>query len=143
MRRLFAVLAVLAIGLLAGCSLGPQKEALETAIPAALLASDLGITKAEASVGIDGFSKNLEVFAVFDRDTVSVDDLVQILKLSIDNADRDSFSRIIVGARDGTVDGHEYIDLGAIGQELGYPADNLVPERFSIGWDEAIDLVEQ
>jgi len=135
------VAVILATAVLAGCAVGPQREPLESAIPAALLASDLGITKAEASVDIDGLSSNLSVFAVFDRDTVTSDDLRTIVELSIENTDRDDLSRIHIGGRDGSVDGYEYIDLGAVGSELGFAADSTIPDRFSIAWDDAVALV--
>jgi hypothetical protein len=141
MRRLLsAVTVMLAAAMLAGCTPGPQREPLESAIPSALLASDLGITKAEASVDIDGLSSNLSVFAVFDRDTVSSDDLRTIVELAVENTDRDNLSRIHIGGRDGSVDGYEYIDLGPVGRELGFAADPVIPDRVSIAWDDAVAL---
>lgn len=142
MRRLFAVLA-LALVVLAGCTFGPQKEPLETAIPAALVASDLGIIEAEASTGTDGFSKYLSVYAVFDRDTVSAGDLVQVVKLSIENSDRDDIGLIRIGGLDGTANGDDFIDLGAVGLELGFPRNTVIPGAFAIPWEQAIALVDE
>jgi hypothetical protein len=141
-RRWSAAAVILAVALLAGCAISPQQEKLESAIPAALLASDLGITKAEASVGIDGLASTLVVFAVFDRDTVSPVELREIIALSIENCDRDNLDRIHVSGRDGTADADEYIDLGAVGQELGGTRDSVIPDRFTIAWDDAVALID-
>lgn len=142
MKRLLSAIAVaFIVVLLAGCSFGPRKEPLETAIPAALVASDLGIIDAEASTGADGFSKYLSVYATFDRATVSSDDAIEIVRLSIENCDSDNIDVIHIGGLDGTADGNEFIDFGAVGVELGFQRSAVLPNEFTIPWEQAIELV--
>lgn len=140
MRNRLAVAAALLL-LLAGCSLEPPQEPLETAIPAALMASDLGVLDAEASVGIDGFARELSVYVTFDRSTVSTDDVVRIVELSIEHSDRDDFARLNIGGIDGTADGFALIDLGAVGADLGFSRDPVLPSTFVLRWEQALALV--
>lgn len=143
MRRLIAVLAfALTVGLLTGCSFGPR-EPLETAIPAALVASDLGIIEAEATTGMDGFSKYLSVYSTFDRDTITTDELIEIVRLTIENCDSNNISLLQIGGLDGTADGYEYIDLGAVGLELGFARGTSIPDAFTIPWEFAVELVNE
>lgn len=141
MKRILAIAAA-ALMLLAGCSLEPRKEPLETAIPAALVASDLGILDAEASTGMDGFVKYLSVFVVLDRDTLSEDELVKIITLSVENCDESNIDVVKIGARDGSVEGYEYIDVGSVGVRLGFERAAAVPDVAKIGWESAVALEE-
>jgi hypothetical protein len=142
LKRILAI-AVTALMLLAGCSFEPRKEPLATAIPSALLASDLGILEAEASTGMDGFVKYLSVFVVLDHDTVSQDELVRIITISVENSDESNIEVLHIGARDGTVEGYEYIDVGSVGVRLGFERAATVPDIAKIGWESAVALADE
>lgn len=75
---------------LTGC--GPVKKELSSGdfaetIPAALQASDIGITDSYAAKGIDGFTFNLLVGVDLDHDALSADDLAGILRIVLENND--------------------------------------------------------
>lgn len=56
-------------------------------IPAALTASDIGITDSFAAKGLDGFTFNLIVGVDLDHDDLSPDDLAGILRIVLENND--------------------------------------------------------
>jgi hypothetical protein len=119
-----AILALTAL-VLSACSVrDPGAESLETAIPAALVASDLGITASEAGSRVDGFSVNVRT----------------MLQLVTDNVDLSDVNTLSITASVGPVGSDtDYIDLGALGAELGF--DDECDTRFSAPWDDVVDFL--
>lgn len=71
-------------------------------IPAALAASDLGVTDSGASEGLDGFTFYVYVGIDIDRDEVTADDLATILRIILENNDVPSDEiRLTVDGPDG------------------------------------------
>lgn len=85
--KVIAVLAVLGLAAaLAGCA--PSGGAhYRTAIPAALRASDLGITEAWADQGLDGFTHYLSVGVTVDREKVTPKQLGSMFAVILENND--------------------------------------------------------
>ena len=134
-----AAAAVLTVGLSA-CSMRiPTQESLETAIPKALLAADLGITSAEADTSTDGFAVNIDASMEFETDDVTADDLRTILTIVVENANMTKASDVRITAAVDPFTNGVYIDLGSLGQELGFPTDG--DETFSADWDDVVAFV--
>lgn len=143
MRRLLAglLLAVSAVVALSGCS--PAREPAEVAIPAALTSSTLGIDAAEASTSVDGFALELAVFATFDRDTISADDLSELLQIVYDNYGAKEPNRLEVGAIDGTVDDFTLIDLRQAADALGITPSKADEYSITIRWEELLAFLDK
>jgi hypothetical protein len=144
-RLTSASLAVALVTLMAlgGCSLRePNREGLETAIPTALLATDLGITRATAENGVDGLAVTVTVNVWIDGSAISADDLREILRVIVDNTNLTHVAEIEVGAYDDTAPAHTTIDLGAVGEELGFPRSRILKEYFHGDWDDVVELLQ-
>jgi hypothetical protein len=135
-----AILALTAL-VLSACSVrDPGAESLETAIPAALVASDLGITASEAGSRVDGFSVNVWASAELEADTLDAAGLRTMLQLVTDNVDLSDVNTLSITASVGPVGSDtDYIDLGALGAELGF--DDECDTRFSAPWDDVVDFL--
>jgi len=86
--RILASLAVAFLGTVAfaGCSQTPAADdSFEDTIPAALQASDLGITEAFADKGVDGLTTHIMVGATFDRSELSTADVKKFVSLIVAN----------------------------------------------------------
>jgi hypothetical protein len=135
-------LGLVALIALGGCSIRePHRESLETAIPAALLASDLGITEATADNGVDGLAVTVTANITVNRSTITADELREILKIIVDNTNLTHVAKIEVGAYDGTAPPHTTIDLGAVGEELGFTRGRILKEYFHGDWDDVVELL--
>lgn len=132
---------------LSGCSIRlPFRESLETAIPKALLAADLGITSAEADKTNDGFAINVQVSAVFDDADVTADELRTMLQLVVENTDLSKVTNVSLLALVGPIPDdisadRTYIDLGALGVELGFPDPD--DTEFEADWDDVVDFLNE
>jgi hypothetical protein len=138
------VLALALTVALAACSTRtPGQDSLETAIPAAFLASDLGVTAAQAGKSNDGLSTNVWVSAQFEADTAGADDLRTMLQLAVDNTDLSGVSRLSIVAAVGPFENRDYIDLGALGVELGFAAEESTTSGFNARWDDVVDFLDE
>jgi hypothetical protein len=136
--------------LLSACSLRYiGTESLETAIPTALEASDLGITEAEVSKQMSGVSITVSVWATFEDDTLTADDLRTVLQLIVDNANQSGLYRLEITALVGEYkpDGSTtYIDLWSLREELGIERSFSHAERsdeFAADWDDVVDYLDK
>jgi hypothetical protein len=89
-RNLAAVLlGVTLMASLAGCSFiaGDLADDQVEEIPAALLASDIGITKAGADKAVSGFTYYLAVNVYLDDDELTDSELASILQIIVDEND--------------------------------------------------------
>ncbi|OZB76860.1 MAG: hypothetical protein B7X41_21490 [Microbacterium sp. 14-71-5] len=85
--KVIAVLAVLGLAAaLAGCAPSGGVR-YRTAIPAALKASDPGITEAWADQGLDGFTHYLSVGVTVDREKVTPKELGSMFAVILENND--------------------------------------------------------
>ena len=149
--RMIGMLAVATLALSA-CSIRmPWQESFETAIPNALLATDLGITEAEADTSTSGFAVNLSVGLNFETDDLVADDLHTMLELIVDN---NNLSRVyglkifaVLGPDNPDVYADvDYIDLGSLGDELGFEKSDSeygTAEEFSANWDDVVDYLNE
>jgi hypothetical protein len=147
--RLVAALALVSVAL-SGCSIRlPGTESLETAIPAALEASDLGITYAEASKEMSGASITVSVWSEFEADTLTADDLHTMLELAVDNANQTGLYKLEITALVGHYDPEvetDYIDLGTLAEELGFEpntSSTVEPHEFSAPWDDVEEYLDE
>lgn len=136
--------AVLAATLLVGCSpQAPFTESFKKAIPAALLASDLGITEASADNDVDGLAVNLDVVAVFDRGSVSQDDLTELLGLVVKHNNLTHPHDLRIFGFDGTTpEPREYLALASVGDELGFAPETDSPGYFKADWADVVAFVK-
>jgi hypothetical protein len=143
----FATFRALTLGvvlglLLSGCSVRiPFREDLETAIPAALLESDLGITNAEANNGVDGLAITISVTITVAKSSITPEELRQVLQVIVDNTNLTRVTYVKVGALDGTAPPHTHIDLGAVGEELGFAPSTILPPYFNADWDDVLAVI--
>jgi hypothetical protein len=141
-RILAGALAVATL-CLAGCTIRmPFRESLETAIPAAFLAGDLGITGSQAGTSTSGFAMTVWASAEFENDTVTAEDLRTMLQLAVENTDLSRVTTLEISATVGPFQDSEYIDLGAVGVELGFEADDELG-GFTAPYDEVVDFLEE
>lgn len=128
------MLAALALG---GCSQGPgADDSFTETIPAALEASDLGITEAWADKGVDGTTTHLSVGATLDRDEISTTELQRLIAIVVDeNTISVRYLRLTVEDQSG-----EDLDIVPLLGELG--ADPLVGSFVSITYDEATAIAK-
>ena len=142
-RAGIAIAAAVALAAtLSACSVrNPTQESLETAIPKALLAADLGITSAEADTSTDGFAVNINASMEFEADDVTAEDLRTVLKIVVDNANITKASNVKVTAAVDPFTNGVYIDLGALGEELGFSTGG--DETFSATWNDVVDFVNE
>ena len=141
-RRTGVVIAAAAVLLagLSGCSMRiPTQESLETAIPKALLAADLGITSAEADTGTDGVESNVVASLEFESAGVTADDLGTILEIIVDNANVTGASNVVITAGVGPLTDGEFIDLGSLGEKLGFSTAGS--QAFYADWDDVVAFV--
>ena len=144
-RRTIAVLAAVAVtaGLLGGCSARePDRESLETAIPGALLDSGLGITEAEANTSTSGLSVSVFTAATFDRGAITGDELRDILQIVVDNTDVGNIYSVRILGLDGTTEEYDTLDLGAVGEELGFDVSASNPGDFVAEWDAVVEFLK-
>lgn len=90
MRGAVSALAIVITLALAGCGVLAKELSdgdFDETIPAALAASDIGITDSFASKGLDGFTFNLVVGVDLDDQELSPDDLAGILRIVLENND--------------------------------------------------------
>jgi hypothetical protein len=142
MRLMAGVLALVTLAL-SGCSVRvPGQESFETAIPAALVASDLGIAAAEANKRVDGFAVNVSVSAEMDSDAVTADDLRGMLQLVVENTDLSDVNTLSIIATVGPYSSDvAYVDLGALGAELGF--DDEGDSSFTAPWDDVVAFIRE
>jgi hypothetical protein len=135
-------IALLAVSLSA-CSIRmPGRESLETAIPAALVASDLGITAAEADKRTDGFAVNVSVYAEMDSDSVTADELRDMLRLVVENTDLSDVNTLDIMATVGPYSSDVvHVDLGAPAAELGF--DDEGDSDFEAPWEDVVALLDE
>jgi hypothetical protein len=138
------MIGILVCAALALAACAPTGGRPSTTIPAAFLASDLGITAAEASTETSGFSLNLTASAEFGPDAgeVTADDLRTMLQLVVENTSLDTVNTLEIYASIGPFDGDNSIDLGALGVELGFDDDNTL-SGFSAPWDDVVDFLDE
>ncbi|WP_312167853.1 hypothetical protein [Microbacterium sp.] len=120
-RRLARAISILALGgaMVAVTGCGPLlKETSDgdfaETIPAALAASDIGITHSYAEKTISGFTFYLSVGVDLDHDEASADDLAGILRIILENNDLPS-DKIDLGVNGSD---EESIDLEALVQSI-------------------------
>jgi hypothetical protein len=140
--RLIGALALTTMVLCACSVREPERESLESAIPAAFLASDLGISGAEAGTSVDGFAVSVWASAEFDTVSVTADDLREMLRLAVDNIDLSSVDTLQIIATVGPFQNDVSIDLGALGVELGFTDDSDLPS-FTADWDDIVAFLEE
>jgi len=149
--RMVGMLAVATLALSA-CSIRmPWQESFETAIPTALLATDMGITAAEADKSTSGFAVNLGVGLNFQADDLTTEDLHTMLELIVDNNNVSNINDLkvfaILGPDNTDVDADvNYIDLGSLGEELGFEKTDSefgTPEVFFANWDDVVDYLNE
>jgi hypothetical protein len=147
--RLVGTLALVSL-LLSACSLRYiGTESLETAIPTALETSDLGITKAEVSKQMSGISITVSVWATFEHNTVTAEELREMLQLIVDNANQSGLYRLEITALVGEYksDGSTaFIDLWTLRDELGIEGSFSSVERsdeFSANWDDVVAYLDE
>lgn len=147
--RMVGVLAFASL-LLSACSLRYiGTESLETAIPTALEASDLGITESEVSKQMSGISITVSVWATFEDDTITAGDLRTMLQLIVDNANQSGLYRLEITALVGDYkpDGSTtYVDLWSLREELGIEGSFSHAERsdeFTADWDDVVDYLDE
>lgn len=142
--RLLAMVLAGAV-LLAACSVRlPGRESLETAIPTALIASDLGVLDAEASIGTSGFAVNVWVGVTFDGKSISSGDLSDVIEIVMENIDLSNVQDLTIVGFDGTTDDEfDRIDLGALGAEMGFPATTRALTDFIADWDDVVEFVRE
>lgn len=122
--------AIAAVVALAGCS-GPAAAPPDDVIPAALLASDIGIVSAYAGNFKDGFATNLHVGVEFDHEDVTSRDLAAVLQVIVDNADVDRYNFLtVVGRFGGDESTGTLIDLVPLSEELGFESDGVNDDWF-------------
>lgn len=135
---------VVTAALLGGCSVRePGRESLETAIPAALLDSTLGITEAEANTSTDGLSVNVFTAATFDRASITADELREILRIVVDHTDVGDITRVRILGLNGSTAEYDTLDLGAVGEELGFEPSVSDPGDFVAEWDAVVEFLER
>ena len=87
-RRLLGALSLLVAGVLSlsltACFTGflPDDDRSVQAVEDALLSSDLGVTKVEAKSNVSGFGRKMIVWVWLNHDTITGDELFEILALS-------------------------------------------------------------
>ncbi len=146
MRRLLAITVALTCAVtVSACSIrNPSEPDLESAIPQALLASDLGIVTAEAGNGVDGASTYVSVFIGVKRDKVTSAELHQILEIIVDNSNLGPYN-LRVNAIDETNpdlpgQARSYINLAEPARELGLESNDN--EAFIARWDEVVAYLD-
>ena len=115
-RLATALLGLMLLASLSGCSLvaGDLADDQVEEIPAALLASDVGVTEAFAEKAVDGFTYYLAVGIYLDDAEFTESDLASVLQIIIDENDLPT-DDIELAVRD--VDG-EAIDLESMMERL-------------------------
>lgn len=146
-RRLARAIAILALGgaMVAVTGCGPLlKETSDgdfaETIPAALAASDIGITHSYAEKTISGFTFYLSVGVDLDHDEASADDLAGILRIILENNDLPS-DKIDLGVNGSD---EESIDLEALVQSIS-PELEISSSSYGdiqVTNDQAIAIVE-
>jgi hypothetical protein len=145
--RMVGVLALTSLALSACSFRHIGTESFETAIPKALEASDLGIVSAEASRQMSGIAITVSVWAEFESDTVTADDLKSMLEIAVDNANQSGLHHLDITALVGPYapDGDNvFIDLGSVGEQLGFEKNqynNLTD--FSADWDNVVAYLDE
>jgi hypothetical protein len=146
MRRLLAITVALTCAVtVSACSIrNPSEPDLESAIPQALLASDLGIVTAEAGNGVDGASTYVSVFIGVKRDKVTSAELHQILEIIVDNSNLGPYN-LRVNAIDETNpdlpgQARSYINLAEPARELGLESND--DEAFIARWDDVVAYLD-
>jgi hypothetical protein len=138
--------ALLAVLVLAGCTPQlPLRESYETAIPTALLASDLGITGATASTSKSGFAVYLSVQTDLDRDSMTADELAELLALVYEANNLSNPTGLRLSAWHESSAGDEQLDLAAIGGQLGFDVSATAPNPlvFESDWDDVVAFVRE
>lgn len=144
MRR-GGILAVAALSLLlVGCG-SPQlpfTESFRTAIPDALLESDLGIVEASADNGLSGLAVYLDVVVVFDRASVTSADLSEVIHIAVENNNLSNPYHLRVFGFDGTMEEpRDPLPLASLGEDLGFDAEGEGTGHFEADWDAVTDFV--
>lgn len=137
--RILASLAVAFLGTvaIAGCAQSTSAdESFEDTIPAALQASELGITEAFADQGVDGLTTHIMVGATFDRSDLSTADVKKFVSLIVAN-NTVSVRYLLLVPED--PDGEE-IDIVPQLEELG--AEPTYGTWLQITLDEAVAIAE-
>ncbi len=138
-RLFLAAAAVLALG---ACSPQlPFTESFRTAIPAALLDANLGITAASADNSIDGFSVSLSVVPTVDRSSISADDLAAMIELIVENNNITNLESLQLLVVDGTDPELAFIDISTPAAELGLDDTDSDVENVEVDWDEVVAFV--
>jgi hypothetical protein len=140
--RVIAMAAGIAL-LLSACSVRvPFREDLETAIPAALLSSDLGIAEVYADNGVDGFAITISVVYTVDHSTVTPEELRKTLALIVNNVNLSKVTYVRVGAHDGSTPENTLIDIGKVGERLGFDPSTGLKGYLTADWDEIIAVLD-
>jgi hypothetical protein len=144
-RRTRTIVGSLVIVMLAlsACSVRvPTRESLETAIPKAFLASDLGIVAAEAGIETSGFAVSVWAAAQLETDAVTAGDLRTLMELAVENTNLSDVDTLSIVATVGPPESETFIDLGAVGMELGFPDDDELAS-FSADWDDVVAFLDE
>ena len=141
-RTAIAVVAA-AMLLLSACTIRQEsREDFETAIPAALTTSALGITHASAEKTTSGFAVGIWVGVTFDHSEVNPAELREILELVVSNTNLTNLHGLEIVGYDGTTDDEtDRIDLAPVGAELGFPETAAAPHDFSADWDDVVTFL--
>jgi hypothetical protein len=141
-RGIIGALAIATLALTA-CSAGtPRREPLETAVPEALLASDLGIVTAEAGTETSGFAVSVFAAARFESDAVTADDLRTMMELVVANTDRSGIDSLTIVGTVGPPESETFLELGSLGVEMGFPEEDELAS-FSADWDDVVAYLEE
>ena len=146
MRRLVAMVVALACAVsVSACSIrNPSEPDFETAIPQALLASDLGIVTAEAGNGVDGAATYVSVYIGLKRDNVTSAELHQMLEIIVDNSNLAPHNLRLIAVDESNPDvpgqARSYIDLAEPARELGFESSS--EEGFKSRWDAVVAYLD-
>lgn len=144
-----AVAALIVATILTACTpaSNPPTE-VETRIPAALTAADLGVVDATAGISPDGLTYDLDVTIGVERDKITADELRQILEIVVETAGEDTDpSDLSLIAEDTTQPANAgpdvLVDLHGPAQELGF--DKSISRGntgISIPWADLVDFIQ-
>jgi len=142
-----AALLLISVLVLSGCaSRSLFTESMETAIPNALVESELGIVSAEAGLSQSGFAQTISVGAVFEDDSFSADEMNTLLQIVVLNTNMTGAETLSISGAVGEYPNDDPLDLGGYGAELGFPRKDsgyASTTTFSAPWGDVLDYLNE
>jgi hypothetical protein len=83
------------------------------------------------------------VSAVFDRSTVTADELDRMLAIIVNNNNLSNPSGLSIIAVDGSLPDRPYIALDVVGEELGFVRSEFSDDTFEARWGTVIAYLER